>query len=499
MTLPYKKGTTDALVALGLYKKAQIDTSKLENISRPNIINKFERLFTPELPSEDPNLKTQAEAAIAAERKYLSRRYNINPTLVGSLPLNLHIPNEVDLDFFVNVQSPAKFNSLVDRIKKNPRYYDSPYNKDQSGYYVFRRDAESEDDFPVDLAVGYGPDAKEYVNLQREKKKELASIPQDLRQQVIAKKHLLKNTPFDFKEKRYKAFKRELEDATGGLVRLKRKAHDDLLKQGALIDLNDPKHKKKFTSFINRKDVYGHRTHHIDQIAKDKHLLSAIDALRKGRLKSYEAGVSAGAHKQVTSVSLTTPQISELRRALLTDSPDIGVTARIAGEHNATAEEVKREYLKRDYAKIRKYLTSLPDGESFRQKHLSVPKLGPNIFLTKGGILDQEGYGDSAVLVRNLKATKSPFANLLTDEHIVKPKTVMTPRKVPIGKGYVLAPSNKAKSLAEKNPDLNIIDIEKIPEELKKQIIKPTRHYKEITSRWIPNIVSGDFSLTPTH
>lgn len=487
------------MASMGLIKVASIDVNKLQNLSSPNIFNKVEELLTPEVPSEDAELKSRAEAAISKEKDYLRKRYNVNPTLVGSLPLNLHIPNDVDLDFFINVKSPKKYTQLVNRIKNNPKYQYSPYNKDPSAYHVFRRDAESEKDFPVDLAIGYGEDAEDYVSLQRKKTKTTSNIPEGLRQKIIQKKNTLKHTPFDFKGKRYKKFKRELEDATGGVIRLERQAHDDLLKQAGLVDLSSKPERERFERFINRKDVYGHRTNHIDSVAADRHLLSALDALRSNKLKSYEAGVSAGDHQKIQSLSLTPNQIKELRSTLLQPVPDLTTLKELAKEKDVNTDDIKREYLRNDFHKIKKFLNTLPNGEAFRKKHLSIPKLGPNIFLTRGGVLDQEGYGDSAVLVRNLTATKSPFMNLLTGEHIVKPKRVLTPRKVPLGKGYVLAPSTKAKDLSKNHPDLNIIDLDKMPKSLKDKTFKPTRSYKEIPSRWLPNLISQDFSTKATH
>jgi len=740
-------------------KLAEIDLNEFHRLSKKNVFNRLETFLTPKIPEEDPDLAQKAQAATQAEREYFKKRYNVTARLTGSMPLKLGVPGDVDLDFYSRIKSPQKFNQVVARLEKNPNYIGSQYNKPGAAFQVYQRKARGKDDFPVDFAIAYGPDADRLSGQINEKERAAAELPKELREALVAKKLILKNTPFDIKHKRYKAWKRNLDKALGGeAIRLKREPHPDLLadlekkavsaediagaarrigakvipddtlkafgafasptraqmkkvvrmgtpdwqkgmlpeameqslekilrespgevfvepgagrilsptatgktlkqldeiaavheglersvkpheiqysslhlspkvpaqelnlinratpdlseaaerlrslreaggehgllrqqlqeqfgeraeefmqpgrkipkammkrltgaqrpeiskpqaykmmggaqqhlveeaqrgfpepriksrrvtesvlspddpsipadvraqlqKSAEVMDLTKPEDFTKFQKFVSRQDIYGHRTPHAEAVLGSGKIISALEALQKGKIKSVETGRGVGARKDISiDNKLTSTQIQGLKDALLvptTTKVDSDKAADIASEAGMEYNEMMAEFLRRKKGDIKKHLGTVSDPEEFRRSHLSIPKLGPNIFVTKGGLMDEPKYGDVGLLIRSRTAKPSPFANTLTDEHIIEQRKPGDPRSVSVRSSLVIAPQAKVRTLSRKFPGYKFVKEEQIPDELRKVLYKPTRSPKEIATRIIPKLLSGELRL----
>lgn len=483
-------------------KLAEIDTSQFQQLGQKSFFNKIESLLTPTVGQEDPDVAAKAQAATNAERDYFRKRYNVTARLTGSMPLKLGVPGDVDLDFYSRIKSPKKFNTVVAKLESNPDYIGSKYNKPGAAFQVFQRQARGDDDFPVDFAVAYGPEADRLAGQLKQKEQVAAQLPPDVRQQLVEKKMVLKHTPFDIKHKRYKAWKRNLDQALGGgeVIRLQRQPHPDLIaaleKQGAVVDLNDPASLKKFESFAKRKDVYGHRTPHAESVLEGGHIISAMEALRRGKIKSVETGVGVGARKEIgTNNLLSGQQLDKLENAFFGTKVDDDAATGVAVDAGVDYNQMMSEFIRRRHGSIKRHLGQMDNAESFRRKHLSIPKLGPNIFVTKGGVMDEPRYGDVSMLVRTRSVVQSPFANVLTNEHIVEPKRPMEPRRINVSSGFVIAKGARVDALNKQFPNFQYVKEEQIPDELRKDIFKPTRSVSEVATRIIPKILSGELRL----
>lgn len=485
-------------------KLAGVDLNQFRALAKKNLLNSVEGLLTPSPGSsvEDEQFAARVQAATATERDYFRKRYNVTARLTGSMPLQLGVPGDVDLDFYSRIKSPKKFNAVVARLENNPEYQGSKYNKPGASFQVFQRQAR-EGGFPVDFAIAYGADADRLVAQLKQKEQIASFLPPEIKQKLIEKKTALKHTPLDYKGMRYKGWKRKLDKALGGgeVIRLKRESHPDLLagfsKQAAVIDLNDPESLRKFQQFAKRKDVYGHRTPHAESVLEGGKIISALEALRRGKIKSVETGISVGSRREIsTAPRLSTGQLNQLQGALLVNSSsevDDDAVASVAVDAQMDYGSMMGEFLKRRGGVIKRHLNQMGDtSESFRRKHLSIPKLGPNIFVTKSGVMDEPRYGDVSMLVRSRTARQSPFANILTNEYIIEPRKPLEPRSINVRSGFVIAPRSRVKALNEKFPEFQYVQEEQIPSELKKNIFIPTRSVSEIVTRVVPKIFSGE-------
>jgi len=496
----YTRGAENALEKLGLDASGRLPPDvrafqrKIRDLAEPGVFNRFESLFTPKDTSKSTDPAT-AQAAIDAERTKLRKRYNVTPRLTGSMPLKLNIPGDVDLDFFINAQSPEKFQRLVKRLETS-EYTPSAYNKPGAMYHVFQRKADGPKDFPVDLAIAYGAPAAAYAANLKQKQLLSERVPDSLRQQLIEKKRVLRNTPFDYKSKRYKAFKRDLEAALGG-IRLNRSQFQPE-KTAEIIDLNDPAQLETFRQFANRKDIYGHRTHNLDAVLESGHLSSAIDALHSGKLKSYEAGSEQGTHAPMPYTDLSPEHLALLEKAILTPTPNTSAYDEIAKATTTTPDVVKANFIRQRYGKIKGFTQAQPDPEGFRLSNLAIPKLSPNIFVTQGGVMDTPSYGDAALLFKSHSAKPSPYMNLVTDERVIGPKSPFDPRRAPIGHGYTLLPQAQIGNYEKKFPTMKYVAQESLPEDLRSQLFKPVHSVKETWERWLPAAMSGDLSVRET-
>lgn len=274
----------------------------------------------------------------------------------------------------------------------------------------------------------------------------------------------------------------------------------NLSKVGSIVDLSNQPNRTKFEQFSKRKDVYGHRTPHAESVLSSGKLISALEALQKGKIKSVELGKGVGSRKEVsTKAELGKDQLDKLQDALLVNKKsdvDKRVVSSIATENKMDKNQVMAEFLRRRRREVKHHLNQLGNkAEDFRQEHLSIPKLGPNIFVTKGGIMNEPSYGDVSMLVRTQSAEESPFANTLTNEHIIAPRKAMEYRNVNVQSGYVIAPKNKIKGLNKKFPKYKFVEEEQIPNDLKKELYVPTRSASELTRRVIPKFLKGELRL----
>jgi len=342
----------------------------------------------------------------------------------------------------------------------------------------------------------FGPGADRYTSGQESAHAIAKTIPQDLRAALIKKKHLLKYSPFSNFE-RFSKWKRQLNRALSA-QQLAREEYGSLPKTAAVIDLSDPHQLDKFTRFVNNENLYGHRTHNLQSVLNQGGLSAALDSLHRGNLKSYEAGHTQGTHEAMPYTDLSPEDLGSLEQNILVDTPNTGVYDTMAQRLGMTADQVKGNFIRQRYNKIRQFLRSQQDPEAFRRANLAVPKLGPNIFLTRGGVLDTPAYGNASLLFHTNRATPSPYMNLVTDEYIVPPKDVMTPQSVPVRHGYAILPQADIAGFEKTHPKMKYVAQESLPEDLRKQLFKPTHDIKETWERWAPAAFAGKLEMLET-
>jgi len=475
--------------------------SELQRLARMSWFNKLEqKLVKADVVTGGQSEMEKARGTVDAEIGYLNKRYNVSPHLVGSMPLGVNIPGDVDVDFVVPIRSPDKFKRVVKRMESNKRYEGSKYNKPGMNHYVFTRQSVGSGDYPVDVGISFGDPAKQFASQRRAMRRSSEQVPEELKRQLVAKKILLKHTPFDIplgkSRRRYKSWKKALNRALnplGDTVELGRKSAPlELAKVGRVLNVQSPEGLKELKRFAGRKDVYGHRTHHAGAVLSSGRLIPATEALRRGKLRSYEAGVGGGTHKKVTHENqLSRDQLNRMSSALLRPEVDDDDATDVAAEAGVQYDDAMREFLRRRHSQVKRFLKTEDDPEKFRRRHLSVSKLSPHVFVTKGGIARAPQYGDTQLLVRSLRARPSPFMNLLRGEHIVDPLRPMETRSINVKSGIVIAPESKVRELEAKHPKYRYVVEEHIPEDVKKNLYMSSHSVGEIGRRWLPAALSG--------
>ena len=466
----------------------------LKDLSDISSFNKFEGMFVPKKPSTDAK-PLDVESLISQTQGKLKKQFNVTPRLSGSLPLKLNLPNDTDVDYFIPVKSPKKFEKLTQRLGRHPEFKASPFNVAGANYHVFTRQPTAQTPVPVDVAIAHGPSATAYLKSLKTKTHKAQTIDPTTRDALLEKKWTLKHTPFDYKQKRYKAWKRDIDEALGGGVRLKR---EPLAKTAAIMDLSDPEEQRKFLAYLERSDVYGHRTKYIDDVLEDQRLYSALEALKRGKLKGYEQGSTVGTHENVIPQRLSEADVNLLGMELLKETPNTDIVKSVADKYQTDENTIKREFLKSRYGQIKNWVHGRKDPEKARLDTVSVPKLSPNIFVTRGGLLDTPHYGEYGVLLRSRTAKPSPYLNLINKEHVIPSKGVMDPRSVKLRNNYVVAPNEQLARLNKINPNLRYIGASDIPDNVKEKLMMPVRSISEIWNRLIPQTVSGDLSVQQT-
>ena len=259
------------------------------------------------------------------------------------------------------------------------------------------------------------------------------------------------------------------------------------------MDLTDPAQRATFEDFVRSSECYGHSTPNIEDVVNRGAVLSALDALREGRLKSYEEGFAQGDRSDLSTAELPEDVLSELKTKVLRPEPDTAAFDDAARQLGVRPIDVKASFIQQSFDDIKQFVNTQPDPEGFRQQHLSIPKLGPSIFATKGGILDTPAYGDAAVLFRAPDAIPSPHMNLVTGEHILPAIRPFESRQVPLEGSYILAPKEKVRHLEQSHPEYSYVTKEDVPEDINKTILKPPHSFTEPLTRWVPNIAKGSF------
>jgi hypothetical protein len=272
---------------------------------------------------------------------------------------------------------------------------------------------------------------------------------------------------------------------------------EELVKIASILDVSTPEGADTLKRFASRKDVYGHRTNNADAVLSAGAIAPALKTLGRGSLKSYEAGIGAG-HSSVTVNPLSKEHLDRIQSSLLKSSPDHSVVKDVARETGMSRDDVMKGFLGTRQSSIRRFLGSeVSDPEEFRRKNLSVSKLSPHVFVTKGGILDAPKYGDVSILVRSRSAAPSPFTNFISSEHVVSPVKPLKFRDVKVRSGIVIAPRERVDELQGKYPDYKYVVEEDIPDDVKKDVFLPNRDIREIKRRWIPSLLGGNISLRP--
>jgi hypothetical protein len=161
-----------------------------------------------------------------------------------------------------------------------------------------------------------------------------------------------------------------------------------------------------------------------------------------------------------------------------------------------SADATKRNFIRQNFERIKTFLDNHPNAEDFRLRYLSIPKLGPSIFATKGGLLDTPAYGDSSILFKAKEGdiVPSPHMNFVTNEYILPQIKPFESRSIPLSGNYVLAPKEKVMSLEAAHPEYSYVASEDLPEDLRKTLYKPPHDYAQPFTRWVPNLIEGNFN-----
>jgi hypothetical protein len=195
---------------------------------------------------------------------------------------------------------------------------------------------------------------------------------------------------------------------------------------------------------------------------------------------------------------LAPEHLAQLEKSVLAATPDTSVYDTIAAQTGLTADQVKANFLRQRFNKARQFVRTQENPEAFREANLAVPKLSPNIFVTKGGVLDTPAYGNASLLFHTPHAAPSPYMNLVRDEYIVPPKDVMTPRAVPVRHGYAVLPKADIGQYEKTHPEMRYVAQEELPEDLRSRLFKPTHDIKETWERWLPAATQGNLRVLET-
>lgn len=389
-----------------------------------------------------------ARPVIDAAQSYLKTQYGIQPNLVGSLPLGLSVPNDVDIDMSSLVQDRDRYLRLIEQLSSDAHFKPSPYNKPGVAHNVYTAPAGAFGELPVDLAVSTGPGAEAFAAAHAKRLETARGMSDAEAAELIKRKAMLRNTLFDAKGYRYKKFKNQLNAALEGAEKPTKVFREKLAR---ILSVSDP-HVK---NLLESENLYGHRTAHGDALLESGRLMSGIEALQKGKLQSYESGFIPGMRGKFEIPDLTRQQLDQLQKAWLKDTPDYNTVDAVGHPRDAL-----KGALLRDRAKdVRKYLRGLdPDtAEKWRREHLRISKLSPHIFLTQGGLVDDEGYGDTGFLFRSNTATSSPFLTLIKNEAVISPRHGLDMRGVNLRNALVVAPDDKIEALDAARPDYDYL------------------------------------------
>lgn len=470
MTTYADAGRIDALRALGI-------SPWYEHLERP---------FSPSLEGKtDPDTRAQ----VSAVRRDLRERYGLRPQLVGSMPLRLNLPGEVDLDFVVPVSDVSAYRELLGRLDSDSKFRPSAYNKPNTVHAVYQAAPGTFGELPVDLAVTQGEMGRAFVRAMRDRKATAQKLPDDVRAALIARKNLLKHTPFDPGGVRYKHFKGRLDAALEGKdapTHSKRQPLEQTQKTARVLDPSQEADAAELSAFLSHPELVGHRTPHAESVLETGKVMSGLEALRRGKLKSYESGYLPGLRGTIDVPSLSKSQLAELEAAWLKEQPDYDKIDALGYSRDA----LKGALIRDRFSKADKHVRQL--GEAWRKDHLRIPKLSPHVFVTRGGLLDEEGYGDVGILAHDRRARTSPFLTLITNEAVLSPSSGLRTRTLDVTKGLVVGSEDRIKQLQKKYPDYTYAPLASVLAAGKG--LKPVTG-AEITQRILPHLREGTLEV----
>jgi len=311
-----------------------MDTEELRKLVTPSIFNRIERLFTPEVGSSQYAV-SDVNKGIAAEKRQIKKRFDLNPALTGSMYTETNLPDSVDIDFFSNIADRDRFTAARSKLDASGDFTSSPYNVPGAPYAVYTRHEPGISGHPVDLAIATGDLARKYRKALPASKRQIAALPPELKQQLLEQKQLLRDTPF-FSKIRYRRFKRNLREILDTPTLSRTSEHE---KTSTVVDLEDREARDRFLRFLLRKDVVGHRTSAGDSVIQSGGVLPARELSRRGLLRNLEVG---GVGKRTSPSDLNEQELQErlrdevfvTRRGLLSDD-SYGDTAILAMNRTA--------------------------------------------------------------------------------------------------------------------------------------------------------------------
>lgn len=117
--------------------------------------------------------------------------------------------------------------------------------------------------------------------------------------------------------------------------------------------------------------------------------------------------------------------------------------------------------------------------------------LKSEIFVSRGGLLNEKSYGDVGILAVCPAAVDSPYLNTFTREAVIPPLDSGNPPRLPIGKGYVVAPRRKIVAFEKVRPEFKYVASEDVTGELAEALYHPVYSKLEVLRRWAPALADG--------
>ena len=428
----------------------------------------------------------KAAPIVNAAQQHLHASYGLDPILVGSLPLGLGVPGDVDVDLHAAVKDKDEYQSLIARLNADAHLHASPYNTPDMDHNVYQADAGVFGDYPVDIGVTQGAQGLAFREAIKQRQATADSLSPELAQALIKKKQRLRGTHFDIGHARYKKFKRELNGALEGAPESTEiKRH----KMARVLNMEDEADVARLDKMLSAKNVYGHRTSHGEDVLESGQLMSGLHALSKGKLKSYESGFVPGARAPMEIPELSKEQLDSLQQAWLQEKPDYAAVDAVGHPRDA----LKGALIQHRLRNVNQHLEGLGEaGEDWRRKNLRISKLSPHIFLTQGGLVGDKGYGDTGFLFRSNKAETSPFVTLIKNEAILSPNKALHMRGVNMHNALVVAPDDKIQDMNERHPDYNYVPESALKERDK---LLPTYDVGGTVRRLAPHLRDGTMQI----
>lgn len=432
----------------------------LRRLSAPRWYDRLDALGTSP-PEQQDNRYADLERAkpvIGAASQHLKQNYGLSPTLVGSLPLGLNVPGDVDVDLNMAIADKAKYLELVERMNHDAILKPSPMNQPNTAYNVYKAAPGVFGENPVDVTLSYGDRGRDFLAVQKRREEVAKVLDPAVAQAIIRRKALTRQTPFDVNKQRYRGLKKEINRALEGGT------YTELYREklSKVLDMSSPEDRSRLDKLLAAPDVYGHRTSHGETILESGRLMSGLQALSKGKLQGYESGFLPGLRGNLDVPKLTKQQLDTLSTAWLKDKPDYKAVDSLGHPRDA----LKGALIQQRLRDVNRHLDRMaPDeAESWRREHLRISKLSPHIFLTGQGLTADKGYGDVGFLFKDKRPTSSPFVTLIQNEAVLSPSKSLHMRDVNLRKALVVAPREKIDVLAAKHPGYDYVDEEALRE-----------------------------------